>query len=225
MASDRFVRRTGIFGVLFVAFLVAGAVLAASTGSSGDTVEEVTSFYEDDTNDVLYGIAALLIELAVVCLVPFAAGVQALLRRAEGDVGGWATVAFGGGLLMAGLLAVLGTIVVAVPSAEAFLDDYAVNKDVAQSFEVAAWWGSTYASAAASVFIGATAIGALATRALPKWLAVAGLVVAVIGLFGLFLWGAQMILQVLWLLVIAVRMARGAQAVERAPRGAALGSV
>lgn len=224
MATHTFERRTGWCGIAFVVLAATSGALAVSTGGSGDTVQEVTSYYADETKQLLLIVSAVLMELGIVFLLPFVAGVRALLRRGE-ETPGPSAVAYAGGIAFAGLLALLSLIVSAVPAAAGFIDDYTVDKTVAQTFEVASWWGLTYVSAAASVFIGAAALGTLRSQVLPGWLAIAGLVTAFLGLLGLFLWGAQFVLQVLWLLVVAVRMARGARVVERAARGAALGSV
>lgn len=220
MVSQRFERRAGWAGILFVVLFASGAVLGAVVGNSGNTRAEVAAAYSDGGDNTIRLLSTLLVALALVPFVRFLVGLGSRVGGRGGEERGLAAVALAGGVLIAGLLALANVLSVAVPASEEFLDDYVVDPGVAQTLEVAGWWMVNATSLAGTVRVGATALAARRTGFAPRWLWSAGVVVAVIGVFGLFTWGLSIILETLWLLVMAVRMMRGV-AVERAARGAA----
>jgi hypothetical protein len=220
VTTVRFERRAGWAGIACIAFFAAGAVLGAISSSSSDDPAAIIARYTDGTKNVEAELSAFLMGFALLFFLPFVAGVRSLLRRGEDEPTGLPSVAFGAGILMASLLALVNVLTVAVPASEEFLDQYTVNPDVAQTFEVAGWWVLNYASLAGTVLVAATSLGARRAGAFPRWLTVAGYAVAVVGLFGLFTWGLSILLQMLWALVVSVVLVRGVTPQELVSRPA-----
>lgn len=220
MTTVRFERRAGWAGIALVAFFAAGGVLGAISSNSSDDPAAIIAHYTDGTKNVEAGISAFLMGFALLFFLPFLAGVRSLLRRGEDTPTGLSSIAFGAGILMASLLALVNVLTVAVPASEEFFDQYTVNPDVAQTFEAASWWVLSYASLAGAVLVAATSLGARRTGVFPRWLAVAGYAVAVVGLFGLFTWGLSILLQMLWALVVSVALVRGVATRELVSRPA-----
>ena len=223
MTSERFERRAGWAGIVFFVVFAAGAVLGAVVGNSGDTRAEVVAAYGDGGDNLMRELSAFLLTLALIPFVPFVIGLCSRVGGRDGEERGLSIVALVGGVLMAGFLALTNVLSVAVPASEESLNDYVVNADVAQTFEVASWWSLNFISVAGTLLVGATALAARRTGALPRWLAVTGIAVAVIGLAGFFTWGLSILLEILWLLAASIVLARTSPATA-AVRQPALGS-
>jgi hypothetical protein len=210
MTSQRFERRAGWAGIVFVAVFAAGGVLGAIVGGSGDTRAEVVAAYSDSGDNAMLELSTLLMALALVPFVPFLVGLCSRVSGREEEERGLALVALVGGVLMAGFLALTNLLTVAVPAAQELLDDYAVDAGVAQTLEVASWWGLSFTSIAGTLLVGAASLGARRSRAMPRWLTIAGVGVAFLGLFGLLTWGLSIAVEILWMLAASIAMIRRA---------------
>ena len=93
-------RLTPLTGAAFFVLTVIALIIEGSPPASGDTTEEVVRWWtENDTRGL---VAAQLGGLAAALLVWFGGSMRATLRRAEGEPGRVAAIAFGG-FLLAGL--------------------------------------------------------------------------------------------------------------------------
>jgi hypothetical protein len=123
----------------------------------------ILSYFGDRDTVVLGG---FLLMLAAVVFIWFAGYLRAVLRRAEGGVGHLSAIAYGGGLATAAFMLV-------VPASNVFGALYSdqLSAQGAQTFYL---FGDVFlypAAMAAAVLVGAMALVALRTRALPSWLA------------------------------------------------------
>jgi hypothetical protein len=143
----------------------------------------------------------LLTLLGVLLFIWFLGALRTALRAAEGELGTWAAVAFGSGIVLAVLVFAATT-----PLISAAATSGAVEAGAAQALAVSEI-GFFYAAevAAASLLI-ATGLLALRTGVLPGWLGWASLVIALLLLavntpigFIAFLLGFQ-----LWVIVVSV---------------------
>lgn len=74
------------------------------------------------------------------------------------------------------------------------------------------------------VLVGSASLVALKTRTLPKWLAIAGFVVAFLGFVTIFTYGLSLALEAIWLPAVSAIMATGkpvGEPVQRAALGTA----
>jgi hypothetical protein len=209
-------RRGALWGLAFFAFFAAAAAIVIAAGESGNTRQEIVSHYTSHSELQLAGYLA---GAAGFCLLPFLGALRTLLRRAEGERDDLSTLAFGAGLVATAMLFMVGAAVAAVATAADWSasDSYRVDPSTAETIEMLGFWFWAAAGSAGGVLAGAASMVALRTRALPKWLAIAGLVVAAVGFAGLFSWGLGFLAVVAWVLLTSlVLLSRSRQTAERA---------
>jgi hypothetical protein len=136
-----------------------------------DAPRGVILTYFGDRDTVIFG--SFLLMLAAVFFLWFVGSLRAVLRRAEGDVGRLSAIAYGGGLAAAAFM-------LAMPASNVLGALYAkqLSPEGAQTFFL---FGNVFlypAAMAAAVLVAATALVALRTGALPRWLAWLSLVLA-----------------------------------------------
>ena len=116
--------------------------------------------------------------LAAVALVIFVAYVRAFLGRVEGNAGGLSTLAFGGGLMAASFL-LLSALLFWALARPVTAGESAVARAL---FDLSFLAGGVALLGSLGLFIGATSLVALRTRALRAWIGWMGIVTAVISL-------------------------------------------
>jgi hypothetical protein len=203
-------KTTGLAGLaVAVVFGAGNALWGFEQPRGGALASEIVSFYTDNSTEIIVGGSLSLVSIAL--FVPFASGLRAILRdHEEGDL--LATTAFGGALLMVavGLGAETINMVGALRA-----DDGQLTRELARAvFEISYVLGYNAAGVGIGVLLLSTAAVALRARALlPRWLAVATLVVgaAFITPLSRFLVGPS----VLVLAVVSVQLLR---APPRSPR-------
>ncbi|HEX9847545.1 MAG TPA: hypothetical protein VGB33_03920 [Acidimicrobiia bacterium] len=166
MAGTRTERIAPLSGVVFVV-LVAVAGLLVNKGDLPPAEELHTFFTEEATRIQVAGYLGV---LSAVFLIWFAGSVRHSLRPAEGDTGRLSAVAFGGGAVGGGLVALVFSILAAggnrggadggigIDAATLTYDLYASVLGVALPVTLAA-------------LIGAASVVAFRTRTWPTWLA------------------------------------------------------
>jgi hypothetical protein len=223
MTGSRGERLAAAAGIVFAGLLAAAIALTIS-GAPDDTSsrQEIASFY--NAHGGRLQVAGLLIGFAGFCLLAFVGALRGVLRRSDGERGGLSSTVFGAGLVAVAMLFVMGAFVAAVGTAADWFDTYRVNADVARTMEMGTLWLAIYAGIAGGVMVGASSILALRTRVLPKWLALLGFPVALVGLAGIMNWGLGFPVVAAWILlasiVLTVRPAPSVQPAEAAPTAA-----
>jgi hypothetical protein len=108
MRSSKGAALAPLAGLVAVALLIAGVLLSSETPDTVDGGQRILDFYVD--NDSEQTACAVLLAYGSLFLVLFAGALRSGLRRGHNDVEGPATLAFGGGLVMAvGPLILAGT--------------------------------------------------------------------------------------------------------------------
>lgn len=196
-------RLAALSGIAFVVLLVASLLVSDPNRDAQQTVspEQASTVlartmaeHREET-----ALGAYLGLLSIFSLLWFVAYLQRQLRRAEGD-GGWlASVAYGGGLVFAGVM----TAAVGYQIAMGVLGDYGRDPVVAKTLVVLTWDHLAVTAAPVAALVGGASGVALRYGALPRWLGwfgvpvmlvllsptfVAGQVGYLAGLFGFFLW-------------------------------------
>ena len=170
---DRWQRWSPASGILFVVlFLAASAVV----GTTGDTPEEVRDYYAANEGSAVSGF--FLLVASSLALLWFVATVRSRMAWVEAEPRSVTALGYGAGVAASALI-VAGSAVFVAPV------DLAHDGDpgAADALDSAAFFLVAAGVMVASLFVLATSLVALRTRALPRWLALVGLVVAPITFF------------------------------------------
>jgi hypothetical protein len=163
-------------GVLFVALAVTAFIVGGETPGTDDSPQKILDFYVDNDSSQLW--AGAILAWSTVPLMFFLGVIRSTLRAAEGPIARLSAVAFGGGIVMivgalsfAGFSFTLGDVADDGLTPQAAQALNALNSDF--FFPVAV--------GTATLLI-ATGIATLGSRALPKWLGWAALVIGIVAL-------------------------------------------
>jgi hypothetical protein len=199
--------------VLFAPLMLAGllAQTLAVGGAEDESRQEVIARYADGGNELLVHVGALLVGFAVVCGLPFFAGLRGAARRAEEDAPAvMSSAAFAGGVVLTVLAATASAVTLAAFSSSDYYEAYEVDPDVVLLMETLSFSALGLALVGGAVLVGATSVLALRTGLLPRRLAIAGLPLA--GLLAFGEWAMWLTfplpLLLIWVLVVAVLLAR-----------------
>ena len=195
-------------GVLFVLLLVASFLVGGSTPDADAPVREVVKYWTDHDSQNMIG--SVLEALAAVSLLFFAATLRKSSKGwAEGSV--LPAVAFAGGIVAAAGIGVDASIRFA--AADVAGD---INPVVLQTFNAA--WANFFFPMVIGVasLILATSLAGWRSRALPKWLAVVGILIFIA--FFTPVGFIAFLISAVWIIVISVLLWRREQrAVEDSP--------
>lgn len=185
MLAPRWERFAAGCGVLFVGLAVAGFVItAAGLPGSGASDAEVVTYYEDGDTELKRELGATLIGFAVFFFLLFLGSLRSAAREAERARGTFTSIAYAGGVTMAALMLVTGALEASIASADGYFENFDVDAGTAIFVQSLTYWLGGFELLAGGVMVGATSIIALKTGFLPRWLAIAGLVLAGIAFFG-----------------------------------------
>jgi hypothetical protein len=187
-ASERTTRWSRVApaaGALFALLQIAALLLFSIDAVRSDTSRaDVLATYTDDAAEARKEVGATLVGFGAVCLLFFAARLRDALRIAEGERAVLSSAAFAGGVGMAVLLCASAALETAVSSAAGFFDAFEVDADSALLLASLSVWTLGFALVCGAVLAAATSLAAFKTALLPRWLAIAGFVVAALGVFG-----------------------------------------
>lgn len=207
MAEGNLVRLGGLLGLLSAVVMIP-AYAVGYPDAPGSPAEAEIYFDAGAGAFVLFN--AVLPVFHVFFFLWFLGVLHGLLRRAEGDGSPLASVALAGGIVFIALSAAGFAAEVLYPAAVSRFGDFGPDGRpfVLASLALASWLYH-FCQAGASALIGATSLVALRTGLLPRWLALAGLVVAALTLlhFVFPLLGA--LSGLLWIAVVSVLMLSG----------------
>ena len=130
----------------------------------------------------------------------------AWLRRSEAGEVGLSTLAFASGVVFVTMMFASGAAMTSVAASVEFGSTPVPDGEFARQLEQLGFvFLLLYGMLAVGVCVAATSVSALGTGVLPRWLAIAGLAVAlVVGALGVFF--LPMILLVLWVLAVSIAM-------------------
>ena len=205
-------RLLGVAGVLCGGLLAAALAVTWSKPEESESVSTVVDYWRDHETayQVLsFGVAPVL----AVLLVAFGVALRSALRSREGGEASFSAVAFGGAVLAAASVGLVGAIqAAAVNAAAEGLTEATVTLHQLDSFIFIPWIAGFAAMTLAA------GIGGLRTTALPRWLAWVSIVMGVALLTPIGF--VPFLLMPLWLAVTGVTVVvRGREAVGRAAPG------
>ena len=188
----RWERHLPLAGVLAVIGWVVGLILAASAADEEEGAEILAAYADHETRILAGGVIWL---IATALFTWFLGSLRARLAAAEGPIAPLTAIAFGAGVAMTPLVALLPAADMAGALSHEELD---VSAAVAiHNLSEAFFFGAEYLCAA---FLAATALAVLRTRALPRWLGFAALAIALVLLIAPIGWVAMIFAFPLWVL-------------------------
>ena len=216
MTASRLDRVGPVAGVLSVLLTVVAIVLTSSDMPDFiDEPDKIAAYYADDPGKLIGGY--VIDALGTILLIVFAAALYVRLGGVRR--GTLPPAAFGGAVAMAGLFMVydvinLGLAFRADEDGSVPADSAAVLNDISN---LALGLGATMFAA---VFVACTAVSALGSGVLPRWLCYVSLLLALGLLIAPISWAFLPIL-VLWVLVVSILMWMDPGATDAAPAPAA----
>lgn len=198
-------------GAAFAALLFSALLLfSLDEVGGGISRADVVATYSDGSTELRKEIGATLVGFAIVCLLFFLGSLRDAVRAVEGERSVLSSAVFAGGVVMAVLLGVSAALETAAVSTDGFFEAYDVDADIPLVLASLSVWTLGFAIVGGGVLVGATSLAALRTDLLPRWLALAGLVVAALAFFGettvAFVFPVMLVL--LWVLIASVLLAR-----------------
>ena len=205
MTTQRLARYAPWTGTLAVALWVVGFLVLVSSGmvAQDASPEEVLAHYQ--TNGVPIIAGSYVFMLGSLAFLWFLGSLVTSLRSAEGGDGRVASIAFGGGVAMAvcalllpsgGVTLALGAGTITAASADALRHSPGIFYIGVELF--------------AAVLVAATAIVALRTAVLPRWLAWVSLLLALVLLIPPIGWVGVLVGIPLWTLGVSLLLTRTA---------------
>jgi hypothetical protein len=222
MAGRNLARLGGVCGLLFVLLMVPAYVVGypdapTPTSSSAD----VAGYFgaSPGTFVMANGVIAV---FSTFFFLWFLGALHGLLGRAEGEEGGlFSSAALAGGTLFIALSCAGYAAEVLYPAAVLRFENFAPDGEPAFTALALSAWLYHFCQVGASVMITATSLVALGTGVVPRWMALVGLVVAVLTLLHFLLPLLGAVAGLLWIALISVLMligSRGASAPRRLAR-------
>ena len=194
-------------GIAFAVLFVVGILLGSDSPDSDAPDAEWVAWFDDSGNRTLQCVSLFLMVLAALAFVVFITGLVRRLRAESTVHDGAAQVAHGAGLLLSAAIAIGGVAINQISGAIEFGDLPTPSADILRTAEqlgygivlVVGGWCAALTVAAAS-------IAARGTTVLPRWLATAGFVAAVILVFSVIF--IPMAVLPLWVLAVAIAVGR-----------------
>lgn len=202
MRSSKGAALAPLTGLVAVGLLMAGVILVSEAPDTGEGGQKILDFYV--ANDSGQTASAILLAYGSLFLVLFAGALRSGLRRGQNDVEGAATLAFGGGVVMAvGLLILAGTTVALTQNGDALdpVAAQAINALVDRVWIIPFFVGQ-------SVLLLASGVAILRGGALPLWLGWVAVMLGIVSATPADL--LAFLVTLLWIVVVAVLLARRA---------------
>jgi hypothetical protein len=196
---DRWQRWSPLAGVAFAVLFL--AALGVSSSGPGDTPYEVAEWYGDEGNRGSSFLVFFLLAGASLSFLWLLGALRSALVRAEGDPARWTALGFGAGVASATLLLASASLYV-TPAAAAAEDEFPFDPSTANALAGAGFMLLVSSTMAGALLVLATSIVANRTGLLPRWLALAGFVVAPLLLFTIFF--LPLFLWLAWVLVLSL---------------------
>jgi hypothetical protein len=212
MAGRNLARLGGVCGLLFVLLMVPAYVVGypdapTPTSSAGDVV----SYFGASPGTFVLANGVLAV-FSTFFFLWFLGALHGLLGRAEGEEGGFfSSAALAGGTLFITLSCAGYAAEVLYPAAVLRFENFAPDGEPVFTALTLSAWLYHFCQVGASVMITATSLVALGTGVVPRWMALVGLVVAVLTLLHFLLPLLGAVAGLLWIALISVLMLIGSR--------------
>jgi hypothetical protein len=212
MAGRGLARLGGVCGLLYVLLLVPAYVVGypdapTSTSAAADVVGYFGA--SPDTFVLANGVLAV---FSTFFFVWFLGALHGLLGRAEGEEGGFfSSAALAGGTLFIVLSCAGYAAEVVYPAAMLRFENFTPGAEPAFTALALSAWLYHFCQVGASVMITATSLVALGTGLLPRWLALAGFVVALLTLLHFLVPLLGALAGLLWVALVSALLLAGSR--------------
>lgn len=207
MAHGTAARLGGIGGILFVVLFSRSYLTPPDAPVPTSRPEDVVGYFTDRQDGILLFNGLLLI-FAAFFFLWFVGMLHGVLRSAEGEGGGFSSVALAGGLVFITLALAGAAVEIVYPATLARFENFAPDAQLGFLSLVLSGWMYRFALVGMSVLIAATSVVVLQTGVMPRWMALAGFVAALFALLR-FLIPLGGILGLLWVLAVSVLLLAG----------------
>ena len=201
--TDRWGPLTGVVGI---ALLVIGFLVAGSGPGTNDSDAKIASFYTSNSHQTRNIVAWLILLVVMIMLLSFVAAVRSRLTAAEGGVGRFAALAFAAGIVSVAALAMAISLFVAPAIASDDTSRFHLDPNtfrLINDFGYELW---VISGVAGSLLAWSTMVVTFRTRVLPGWFGWLSAVVGVVALFTIFF--IPVFVYWLWIVVLSILLVR-----------------
>jgi hypothetical protein len=189
-------------GVISVACSLVGVILVLDQPQTKDSNAKIAAYFADHSHRVQGIVGFFVFLIGILFLLAFLGTLRERLLAAEGQPGRLSALAFGAGVASLPLWGISMLLAQAVSFTVSESSSFALDPNTFRLLSVASYITWVAALFVSSVIVWATSAVALRTRVLPRWYALAGIVVGVVQLFGLFVF--PFIAWWLWIVLTSV---------------------
>jgi hypothetical protein len=212
VANGNLVRLGGVFGLLAVLARIPGHLIG-HPDSPGSSAKAGSYFAIGNGAFVLFNGVFLL--FSIFFLVLFLGVLYGVLRLAEEGAqrrggGGLAAAALAGGIVFATLSAAGTAVEIVYPATLLRFGDFELGSQVGLVSLTLSSWLYHFGQVGASALVLVTSLVALGTEVLPRWLALAGFVVALLTLLHFLLPLLGAVAGLVWVAAVSILMLSGA---------------
>jgi hypothetical protein len=180
-------RWTPLTGVVAVACSLVGVLFVLDQPQTRDSNAKIAAYFADHSHRV-QGVVGFFVFLAgILFLLAFLGTLRERLLAAEGQTGRLTALAFGAGVASLPLWGISMLLANVVSFTVSESSAFTLDPNTYRLLSVASYFTWVAALFVSSVVVWATSAVALRTGVLPRWYALAGIVIGVVQLFGLFL--------------------------------------
>jgi len=205
--STALVRLGGVCGILFVILLVPGVLVARpDVPDASLSAQQVLDYFDDKQGALLIGNGLSFIFAAFFFL--WLLGVlHGVLRSAEGEHSGLSSAALAGGAMFVVLETAGASVEIIHPASTSRFENFQPDTQLAFVSQALSGWLYSFAWVGLAILLSATSLVALGTGILPRWLAWAGFLAALVAVLKFLVPHATLAL--LWILAVSVLMIMG----------------
>jgi hypothetical protein len=174
-------------GVISVACSLVGVLFVLDQPQTKDTNAKISAYFADHSHRVQGAVGFFVFLAGILFLLAFLGTLREQLVSTEGQPGRLTALAFGAGVASLPLWAISMLLANVVSFTVSESSSFTLDPNTFRLLSVASYITWVAALFVSSVLVWATSAVALRTGALPRWYALAGIVVGVVQLFGLFL--------------------------------------
>jgi hypothetical protein len=211
-------RWPALSGIVFVVLMLTGAFFVIDVPAPDASTQEIAGYLADSGNHTRNIVGAYLWVLGGLAFLGFVTGLRAVLRRAEGDPGTLSSLVFGAGVVFTAVWSVsavaLAAVAYSVGLADAPVSDPDLVRVLPQLGSLLLLLGGGFAGI---LLVLATSMLTFRTRALQRWVAWFGILVAIALVFDVIY--MNILPLVAWVLIasIALLMRQDETATAAAP--------
>jgi hypothetical protein len=189
-------------GVISVACSLVGVLFVLNQPEAKDSNAKIVAYFADHSHRVQAAVGFFVFLTGTLFLLAFLGTLRERLLAAEGQPGRLSALGFGAGVAAVPLWGISMLLANAVSFTVSESSSFTVDPNTFRLLGVASYVTWVAALFVSSVVVWTTSAVALRTGVLPRWYAVAGIVVGFVQLFGLFLF--PFVAWWLWVVVTSV---------------------